>query len=158
MSALWGSNEDDFDFPYNGIRCRGWVVDRFAQPNVDLNPTLPLRVDTQMENKTRVALLLGLLEACRRETRSYVDLSRIKLGVLVRKPDSVTDNAAFTTPRDPKPISQQRRFFGLEDEGPLGSKDSEAKWVKLALDRIEEDSATTYLLGKPLEDFDVEEE
>lgn len=128
ISDLWSSDQDVFAFPYHRME------EHNPQPNVDANQTFPRRVDAQMENRTRVALLLRLLESAMDCAGRVKFVKEVKLGVLVRKPDSVANNAAFMTPRDPRPISTERTFFGCEDEGPLGPEDSEAKWVKLALD------------------------
>lgn len=58
----------------------------------------------------------------------------MKLGVLARKPDAYKDNAAFNKPRDPRPIPYRWRESFAEVK--LGPDDSEAKWVRQALERV----------------------
>jgi hypothetical protein len=157
MSKLWGGEDHDFDFPYHESPKPN------RTPNIDLDQTFPRRVDAQMENKTRIALFLGLLEAARRDARPIRNLTGVKFGVLVRKPDSITGNTAFMMPRDPKPIPKERTFFDWDTERhpSLHSGDSEAKWVKLALDNIELHSDMEYDGDYDMDsdmDSDMEEE
>jgi hypothetical protein len=127
-------------FPYS-------VADEVI-PNINLDATFPQRVDAQMENKTRVAFLVGLLERASLTAEQFRDgqvdgYQKPEYCILVRKPD----DPAFFKARDINPIPTE---LTLDEEYVYEPEpaDLEETWVTYALKTIEAQSAVEHEMDK----------
>ncbi|OIW24536.1 hypothetical protein CONLIGDRAFT_673693 [Coniochaeta ligniaria NRRL 30616] len=142
IDRLWCDYDHEYPYP--------------ATPNLDLDPTFPMRVDAHMGSELRVRLLMGLLDAARRQVQLHKPMLKIHIGVLARKPDPPPEGLASDKPRDPQPIpSDADAGYWEDDVGPNGS---EANCVKQALDYIGIDSWVAYDEDRRPEDLESGED
>ncbi|OIW24523.1 hypothetical protein CONLIGDRAFT_648665 [Coniochaeta ligniaria NRRL 30616] len=125
LRQLWGYAPSNAEYPYpegsdfKGSSNNGGLVDRLIQP------------------QQRVSLLLGLLHAAKSEARYKKDLEGLKLRVLARKPTGVKPELRTSVKKTYKPLVPRDEYFVGVDLQPC---DSDAKWVKQALGRIQRES------------------
>ncbi|KAB5513171.1 hypothetical protein GE09DRAFT_1267427 [Coniochaeta sp. 2T2.1] len=149
MFRMWNPHRDQdffrYPYPYN------------SKPNVNVDTTFPDRVDSEMDAKLRVRLLLGILDGARYKANGRLQKRELpkqepRIGVLVRRPAWVVDDSIPKSQQTPEAIDDEFSTpqadmdpddevgVNLDDDEGLDSDDPEEDWVREAVDAVTFDS------------------